>query len=140
MTLPAQNHFAWKGPYNGVVLFRVLIEHHVVSITILHAFAFLSTILRLYHRFKSRVWWDDAVVIIALVMDTFYLVHFWVKYKGHGSSYSTLTGSSCIPKKRICADLREGTSRPPPGFLWSAWFSAFLYSSTLWLVDSFMHI
>lgn len=96
--------------------------------------AVLWTALRLHHRLKSRFWWDDAAVGVALIADVFSFILFWVKYKGHGPSNLAKRLRSELCLTQTIADILFETPLPSGGhdFLWSPWFAGFLYSLTLW--------
>ncbi|KAF8894355.1 hypothetical protein CPB84DRAFT_1682717 [Gymnopilus junonius] len=63
-TFPPQNYLAWK-----------------ISVSFLHLMAIGCAIYRLLHRYMiQRLWWDDYMVIVPLVLSLVYwplfLVHF----------------------------------------------------------------
>ncbi|KDR69785.1 hypothetical protein GALMADRAFT_908965 [Galerina marginata CBS 339.88] len=52
-----------------------------VSMSILHILAICSTIYRLIHRFRiQRIWWDDYLVIVPLVIDCVYCPLLWFRF------------------------------------------------------------
>ncbi|KIJ96699.1 hypothetical protein K443DRAFT_633963 [Laccaria amethystina LaAM-08-1] len=65
MGLPAQSVLAWK-----------------ITLTIFQAIAISSTLYRLLRRYRiQRLWWDDYVVVIPLVMDIVYTVTFCLEFR-----------------------------------------------------------
>lgn len=65
MGLPAQSVLAWK-----------------ITLTIFQAIAISSTLYRLWRRYRiQRLWWDDYVVVIPLVMDIVYTVTFCLQFR-----------------------------------------------------------
>ncbi|EDR08954.1 uncharacterized protein LACBIDRAFT_296577 [Laccaria bicolor S238N-H82] len=70
MGLPAQSVLAWK-----------------ITLTIFQAIAISSTLYRLWRRYRiQRLWWDDYVVVIPLVMDIVYTVTFCLQFRDPGES------------------------------------------------------
>ena len=52
----------------------------VVPTTILHLIAILLTLFRLGQRYKiRRLWWDDAWVGAALLLDVVYMITWWLR-------------------------------------------------------------
>jgi len=92
MVLPPQNHLAWKSA-SLFLLLALRLTRSSVSISFVHGFAFLWTTLRLHQRLKSRLWWDDAAILVAFIMDIFFLIQKWLKYKNHGGSLGHVPSS-----------------------------------------------
>ena len=64
-----------------------LISNKTVTLTIFQAIAISSTLYRLWRRYRiQRLWWDDYVVVIPLVMDIVFTVTFCLQFRNSGKS------------------------------------------------------
>ncbi|KDR75565.1 hypothetical protein GALMADRAFT_279586 [Galerina marginata CBS 339.88] len=91
MALPPQNTLVWK-----------------VCMTVLQLIAIGFTIIRLLQRWRtSRMWWDDWVVVLALLADCLFLSLMWVESEIPAINSSNL--------------------------LFSRWFSAFILFVIVWV-------
>ncbi|KAF9057339.1 hypothetical protein BJ165DRAFT_1419875 [Panaeolus papilionaceus] len=56
-----------------------------VIITILHVFAILTSVLRIWFRYRrGRMWMDDWMAVPPLFMDILNVVIMWLLYVDHG--------------------------------------------------------
>jgi len=61
------------------------LKDKTVTLTIFQAIAISSTLYRLVRRYRiQRLWWDDYVVVIPLVMDIVYAVTFCLQFRDSG--------------------------------------------------------
>ncbi|KAF8966776.1 hypothetical protein BDZ97DRAFT_1756370 [Flammula alnicola] len=96
MTLPLQNYLAWK-----------------ISVTLLHFVSITFTLVRVGYRWRTRrLWWDDRIVMIAMVADCIYIVIMWFKLRKDKISW-------------IASDDHT--------FVYSEWFSSFLCFTIVWV-------
>ncbi|TFK39315.1 hypothetical protein BDQ12DRAFT_604131, partial [Crucibulum laeve] len=55
-------------------------------ITLLHSLAIFSTLHRLYHRYNARkLWWDDYVTLVPLLMELINVVVLWLQFINSGA-------------------------------------------------------
>ena len=79
-----------KPPSMGVCVISVPLkspstEYWKVCMTLLHIVVIGTTCLRLLHRCQTkRMWWDDYITIIPLLVDVAYVVLMWLKFRGGG--------------------------------------------------------
>lgn len=82
------------------------LKDNTVTLTIFQAIAISSTLYRLFRRYRiQRLWWDDYVVVIPLVMDIVYTVIFCLQFRDSGESSSVMVGfmnDESIPRR--CTD------------------------------------
>ncbi|KIM46677.1 hypothetical protein M413DRAFT_56398, partial [Hebeloma cylindrosporum] len=56
-----------------------------VSVTLFHLLAVGFTLLRLVYRWKTkRLWWDDYITIIPLMVDILYIILMWLRFRDGG--------------------------------------------------------
>ena len=85
---PTQNLLAWESALFQLLLIQQLLtlgERRKASVTLLHLLAAGSTLLRLVHRWKTnRMWWDDYITVIPLMVDIIFIILMWLRFRDGG--------------------------------------------------------
>lgn len=76
-------NLGWAGKCAKFSTHPSILSHWFLAFaTIFHMLALFSTLFRIVYRLRtSRMWWDDYMVVLPLVMDAIYFASLWTLIK-----------------------------------------------------------